>query len=132
MEFFFYCYGHENVLSLHKNTIEFTKDSSLTKNGDCILGIKADFDYTKLIEFVNENEGKKIKAEIIVDDIKDEFSFDINPDFLDKEEIVIRKSEFNSERTLGFRLDKAAKDIKRELVDKVKDENIKFKVVFRT
>ena len=31
--------GHENILSLHKKTIEITKDSQLTVNGDCIIGV---------------------------------------------------------------------------------------------
>ena len=34
-------YGHKNVLSLHARTIEVTKDSNLTKNGDCIIGVSA-------------------------------------------------------------------------------------------
>ena len=35
--------GHNNVLALHKNTVEFTKDKELTLNGDCILGVDANF-----------------------------------------------------------------------------------------
>ena len=31
--------GHKNILSLHKKTIEITKDSQLTVNGDCIIGV---------------------------------------------------------------------------------------------
>jgi len=30
--------GHKNILSLHKKTIEITKESQLTINGDCIIG----------------------------------------------------------------------------------------------
>ena len=33
--------GHSNILSLHKKTIEITKDSHLTINGDCIIGVNA-------------------------------------------------------------------------------------------
>ena len=33
--------GHRNILSLHEKTIEITKDSELTTNGDCIVGIGA-------------------------------------------------------------------------------------------
>ena len=131
MKFEFICYGHENILSLHRNTIEFTKDSSLTKNGDCILGVNADFDYSRLKEFMDKAKDKEIGCEISVEDIKDQFSFFLNPDFSDKEEIVIRKTDFKSDRTLGINADKAAKDIKRELIDEIKDKNIKIKVVFR-
>ena len=34
--------GHKNILSLHEKTIEITKDSELTTNGDCIVGVGAD------------------------------------------------------------------------------------------
>ena len=30
--------GHKNILSLHKKTIEITKDSKLSVSGDCIVG----------------------------------------------------------------------------------------------
>ena len=33
--------GHTNILSLHKKTVEITKDPSLTVNGDCIIGVNA-------------------------------------------------------------------------------------------
>ena len=131
MTFSFNCYGHSNVLSLHRNTLEFTKDSELSKDGDCIVGVRADFDYGKLMEFIEENKDKKIICEISVDDISDEFSFVVNPDFKDEHEIVIRKSEFNSTRTLGFNVDKAAKDINRDLIEKLKNKDKKMKVIFR-
>jgi hypothetical protein len=132
MLFSFNCYGHENILSTHRNTIEFTKDSELTKNGDCIVGVRADFDYDKLREFIKENKSKKIRCEIIVDDVKDWFSFLFNPGFSDKREMVIRKTDFKSERTLGVGVEKAAKDLKRELIEKIRSRNIKFGVIFRT
>ena len=58
--FQFPCYGHENILSTHKTTIEFTKDSELTLDGDCILGIKADFNSIRALRglsslFLNDN-----------------------------------------------------------------------------
>ena len=130
MQFRFRCYGHENILSTHRNTIEFTKDSELTRNGDCIIGVRADFDYDKLREFIEENKGKKIRCEIVIGDIRDEFTFFFNPDFSDKHEIVIRKTEFRSERTLGIKADKAARDIRRDLVKRIKDKKVKIEIKF--
>ena len=40
----FNAYGHPNILGTHKTTFEFTKDNELTLNGDCIVGVKADFE----------------------------------------------------------------------------------------
>ena len=104
----------------------------MTKKGDCIIGVRADFDYIKLREFVKKNSGKMIRAEIIAGDLKDEFSFFLNSCFSDKNEIVIRKTCFNSERTLGIGADKAAMDINRALVEMMEDGNSKMEVVLKT
>lgn len=131
MEFTFHCSGHENILGTHKTTVEFTKDAHLTKNGDCIIGVNADFDFLKLKEFIGKNKDKKITAEISAENIRDEVVFFLNPDFSDKHEIVIRKTDFRSERTLGINSGKAAIDIKRELVERIKDKNALIKVILR-
>ena len=34
-------FGHENIRSNHKKTIEITKESHLTPRGDCIVGVNA-------------------------------------------------------------------------------------------
>ncbi len=115
--------GHENVLSTHRNTIEFTKDTELSLKGDCILGVNADFDHNELMELVKQCS--KIKVIITVDDLKEEITAEINKDFDDKREIVIRKTDFVSKRTLGIKADKAAIDVNRDLVDKLKDSNVR-------
>ncbi|MEM2131517.1 MAG: DUF371 domain-containing protein, partial [Candidatus Woesearchaeota archaeon] len=43
--------GHENLLGNHKNSFEFTKEKELTKRGNCIIGVMADFDYKKVKDF---------------------------------------------------------------------------------
>lgn len=111
----FKIHGHKNVLCTHRNTIEFTKDKELTKNGDCILGVNADFKITK-----NVINAKKIKITLNSDGVVDSFTCEVNPDFEDDHEIVFRRSDFNSKRTLGFFADKAAIDIDRRIVEKLK------------
>jgi hypothetical protein len=103
----------------HATTLEFTKDDFLTKQGDCIIGINADFELAKLKEFLKGK--KKIKVTIECDGVKDEFSCEVNPAFNSDHEIVIRRGTFNSERTLGINADKAASVIKRALIEKLKD-----------
>ncbi|MBR9699952.1 DUF371 domain-containing protein [Candidatus Woesearchaeota archaeon] len=124
----FFCKGHENLLGTHKNTIEFTKDKHLTMDGDCIVGVEADFDYGKLMNFIKNKE--KIHVRLSVGEISDEFSFVVSHDFDDKHEIVIRRSYFNSKRTLGFRTTKAAIDIKRDLIDTLKNPESTLTVEF--
>ncbi len=127
----FYCYGHENLIGAHKNTIEFTKDEHLTKDGDCIIGTRSDFELSKIKEFIKENLGKPIELEIFTNGISDKITFLLNKDFSSDHEIVIRRSEFNSDRTLGFRVDKAAKDIRRDLIESIKNKNSKILVTLR-
>lgn len=110
--------GHKNTLSTHRNTLEFTKDKDLTLNGDCILGVDANFKITKDIL-----KAKKIKITISSGDISDNIICDINPGFENDHEIVIRKSGFISGRTLGIHADKAAVDIDRRIVNILKDSN---------
>ncbi len=37
-----HCHGHKNVLGRHKSTFEITKETELSKNGDCIIAVGAD------------------------------------------------------------------------------------------
>lgn len=128
-EYCFFCLGHPNILGKHAKTLEFTKDDFVTLQGDCIIGIKADFQLLKLKKFLADKE--KLNANISCDGIKDNVEFTVNKEFNDANEIVIRKSEFNSKRTLGFRSDKGAIDLKRELIEKIKQKDMKIEVVFK-
>lgn len=109
-------YGHENILAKHKNTIEFTKDKNLSLKGDCILGINSDFD--KIMKYVCNFD--KIIVKISCSGLEDSFTCEVNKDFDDENEIVFRKSDYKSNRTLGIRCDKGAKDINRKIVDHMK------------
>ncbi|MDP7179882.1 MAG: DUF371 domain-containing protein [Candidatus Woesearchaeota archaeon] len=129
----FSAFGHSNILSNHKTTIEFTKDKELTLNGDCIVGVRADFELPLLKKFIEnkiKNNDKSLKITIKMKNKEEVISAQINPDFDDSEEIVIRKSEFNSKRTLGIRSDKGARDLDRGFVDGLKG-NVEMKVSFQ-
>jgi hypothetical protein len=108
--------GHENVLSLHRNTVEFTHETHLTKRGDCILAVCADYSLNNI-----KKEWKKIKIHMKIDDVEDEIIAEYNPEFSNPHEMVIRKTEFSDQRTFAIKADKAAKDIKRELVARMRN-----------
>ena len=105
-------YGHENILGKHKSTIEFIKDDFLSKKGDCILGIK-------LSEVPSALSGK-ISISLKVGDLVDEIHCVANENFKHSNEFVIRKSDFLDDRTFGINADKAACDIKREIIEELK------------
>lgn len=118
MQYSFIAWGHENITGRHKRTLEFTRDSKLGLEGDCILGVNANFSVYDLKELINE--GRKLKMVIKAGDISDEVIFEANPGFDDEREIVVRMGDFSSERTFGVRADKACADLKKELIDKLK------------
>ena len=103
----FIAYGHPNIMSTHKNTFEFTKDKEVTKSGDCIVGVNADFSMQELKKILSK---KSIKIQIMVGDTKETITAIPNPDFNSNHEIVVRKTGFISKRTLAINADKAAND----------------------
>jgi uncharacterized protein len=116
-------FGHPNILSTHRNTIEFTRDNELSKKGDCILGVNSDFKHEDLMKLIHSSSN--LKMIINVGDYREEIIFIPNKQFDDNEEIVIRRSEFPSKRTFGIRADKSASDIDRRIVELLKNPGTK-------
>lgn len=129
----FHACGHRNIQSSHRTTLEFTKDPDLTILGDCIIGVKADFDLEKLKEFIKDSKDskdRKVKLTLKADKtavsigdgvIEDDVIFNLNPGFDDEKELVIRMGHFASKRTLGINANKSSGMLKRELKEKLKD-----------
>lgn len=123
--------GHENILSTHPRTFEFTKQKTLSKRGDCIIGINSDFDYDQLMKFISEKKKTKqndLLIKIIVDGETWTIKSELNFDFDDKEEIVIRKTPFLSPRTLGINAEYGSVDIPRHIVEKLKNPYCKIEI----
>jgi hypothetical protein len=126
--------GHKNILSLHKKTIEITKDCNLTVNGDCIVGINSSFACINLPEKFKkkiQNPNTEIKFSILTD----EHSFIIHGMGSEKltlehpNDIVLRKSAFTCSRTIAIKCDKASDDIPRKMVKKLQDPKTNGKLV---
>ena len=125
MRYQFHAYGHPNILATHKTTLEFTKESELSLKGDCIVGVKADFDLDEIKKIIDKSKNKKIKILIETEDkkINEIIEAELNQNFSDDNEIVIRKTDFASQRTLAIRSNKAAFELKMELIDYLKQKN---------
>ena len=114
--------GHINMMATHHSTLEFTKDKNLTKRGDCIIGVNADFSYEDLVKLINK---ENITITISLGELKETIKAKINKTFNHKHEIVIRKKDFLSDRTFGIYSDKAAIDLDRKLIEKLKNPKAK-------
>ncbi len=130
MQFEISFYGHENIRSLHKKTIEITTESKLTLNGDCIIGINASCgcnDISEKMKTLLRNSKSDVMFTIRVKD----FSFKVKGKGHDglimtnPHDIVIRKSSFICPRTLAICCDKASDTIPRQIVRSLQNQDSK-------
>jgi hypothetical protein len=126
-------YGHKNILAMHPTTLMITKDKELTKQGDCIIAVGANKAVADLnIEFKQKLQNPKTKVNITIeiDDFTEQVSAygSAELDLNNNKDIVIRKSNFTSDRTLAVKADKAAKDLPREFTKKLETPNQQIKI----
>ncbi|MFB5611298.1 MAG: DUF371 domain-containing protein [Nitrosopumilaceae archaeon] len=122
--------GHKNIRSLHPKTIEITKESHLTTQGDCIVGVSA----TCGCKDIPNNLKKKLKDpnsvinfSIGVKDYSFKFSAKGHKNLVlsHVDDIVIRKSNFVCPRTLAVGCDKASDSIPRKIIKLLQDPKAK-------
>lgn len=126
-------YGHENILATHRMTFEITKEAHLTKRGDCIIAVKATKGALDLLPEFKETakrENARITITIEVDGVKEVINAQSSPHllFTHPTDLVIRKSSYVCGRTLAVRADKAACDLSRQLVKKLKNPSQKVRI----
>jgi hypothetical protein len=130
MKFEIEFFGHENIRSNHQKTIEITKESNLTTQGDCIVGVNATSSCADLPQ--------ELKDKLRISDSKVTFSINVgehefvlkgkgHPNLIltHSEDIVIRKSDFICPRTLAVNCDKASDLLPREMVTLLQDPKTK-------
>ena len=125
--------GNENIRSNHQKTIEITKESHLTPQGDCIVGVSATSscaDLPKKLKDKLKLPGSKVIFSIRVNDHEFVIKGKGHPDLIltHSEDIVIRKSDFICPRTLAVNCDKASDLLPREMVSLL--QNPKTKGIF--
>ena len=126
-------YGHENIRATHKTTLEFTKDKHLTKKGNCIIAVAADKGLADLSREFKENLQKpnaKLTILIETNGITEQVQAHGSQQLIlsHPTDAIIRKSDYVCGRTLAVRADKAANDLSRELVEKLKNPQQQVKI----
>jgi hypothetical protein len=129
----FFARGHENVLSTHITTFEVTKESTLSKRGDCIVAVGATIGAIDLpVEFKKAatKENTTITITIEVDTLKEKIKAKGSPklSFTHLTDLVVRKSDYICSRTLAINADKASIDFSRDLIKKLKNPKQKVKI----
>lgn len=126
-------FGHENVLATHPTTLMITKDKKLSKQGDCIIAVAADKAVSDLNSEIKQklcNDNTKIEMLIEVDGLVEQVTAhgSADLDFSNDVDIVVRKSVFVSDRTLAIKADKAAADLSRIFIERLRDPKQQVKI----
>lgn len=122
--------GHPNIRSNHQKTIEITKESHLTPQGDCIIGVNATSSCADLpFELKQKIKNPDSKISFIIKVNEHEFCVTGQGNdhliLTHTEDIVIRKSDFVCPRTLAIKCDKASDLLPREMVSALQNPNTK-------
>lgn len=126
-------YGHKNIKATHKTTFEVTSESWLTPRGDCIIGVKAskapkdlNVEFKKLIQRDDTIIIAILITNNIIDVVVGRGSHSLT--LSDNTRMVFRKSNYTCPKTVMVNANKAAIEINRELVRKLRELGEKAKL----
>lgn len=130
-------HGHKNVVATHKTTLEITKETHLTKKGDCIVAVGANKAIDNLSPAFKEslrNDHARLTVLIEVGGTIETVKAIGNSHLIlaHPTDIVVRKSGHITNRTLAIQADKSANELSRELVKRLKDPKQKVKITLIT
>jgi hypothetical protein len=111
----------------------FTREKHLSETGDCIIGVAADKAVAGLsTEFKEKLKKPNAKLTIIIEagGLRQTVKALGSPKLTltSQTDMVIRKSDYVSDRTLAIHADKSSSELPRELVEKLKNPEKKIKV----
>jgi hypothetical protein len=117
--------GHHNVTARHKTALQITKDENISKRADCIIAVSADKavnDLTAEVKAALKKTAARVRVNICAAHTSQVIIGSGSADLThsDALDTVIRKSTFASGRTLMINADKAAADLDRQFIDKLK------------
>jgi hypothetical protein len=126
-------YGHKNVLATHNSTLEVTKEAELSERGNCIIAVSADKSLTDLKpQFRASLQRKNVQIRMLIeaDGVVEMVTARGSPRLTLRHptDMVVRKSNYVCARTLAIQADKAAYDLSRRLVEKLKNPRQKVQI----
>ena len=126
-------HGHPNLLAAHRSTLELTKESTLRREGDCIIAVGANKgarDLSPRLKRLLSMEDSSISLTIEANGLRELVLGRGHPglSFQNSECMVFRKSNYICGRTVMIHADKAAADINRDLVRLLRREEISVKL----
>ena len=125
--------GHENIRSTHRITFEITKESTLTKRGDCVIAVgatKGAKDLSSEFKEAMKIEDVHVTVTIEAGEIREVVKARGSPQllFTHPTDMVVRKSNYICGRTIAIKANKAARDISTKLIEKIQNPDQKIKI----
>jgi len=124
--------GHQMIKATHPTTLMITKDREVGPHGDCIVAVAADKAVADLDHALKKSikAGRPVKITLKVGDALFVVNGSGHPDLAlnNKTDIVVRKSACTCGRTLAIRANKAAGDLPRDFVSRLRDPLSKIQV----
>ena len=124
--------GHPMITATHLTTLMITKDREVGPHGDCIVAVAADKAAADLDRVLKRSikAGRLVKITFEVRDtlvvVNGSGHLDLALDH--RTDIVVRKSAYKCGRTLAIEADKAAADLPRDFVSRLRDPLSKIQV----
>ena len=128
-----FAYGHRNIQATHKSTLEITREAQLSKKGDCIIAVSAEKAVADLSqEFKEKLREKNARISMLIEagEVAEVVNAFGNPRLIltHPTEMVVRKSSYVCSRTLAIQADKAAWELSREFVERLRKPKQKVKI----
>jgi len=125
--------GNPNITAKNKTTFEITKETHLTKRGDCIIAVNATKgaqDLSDAFKQTATREDAKITLTIETSNHRETATGRGNPQLTlsHPTDLVARKSDHISDRTLMIKADKAAADFPRGLIKELQNPSQKITI----
>ncbi len=127
-------FGHKNVRSTHRTTLEITADRNLTTRGNCIIGINSNYSCNNLPDSLKkkiQDPKSIVKITIVVNNL----SFKIigkghnSLSLTHVSDIVVRKSNYICPRTLAIQCDNASRSIPKKMIKLLQNPKTKGKFI---
>jgi 16S rRNA (cytidine1402-2'-O)-methyltransferase len=123
----FTCRGYPNVVATHDKTLEFTRDSEISRRATCVLGVASDHDDRALLGLRG-----RVEVTLECDGVRDDLAATISPFFLGDSSLVLRRGPGLRATTFASDASKTAAAIDRELAARLASSDAELRVSVRT
>ncbi len=130
-------YGDSSIVAVSKSSFTIIKSSEIKTDKDSVVAVGANKSAAELNpEFIRSlrDSGKKIEITIEADGIEDVVTAYSSPALKlnNDKSIVVRKDDVIDGRVVAILADKSATDLKKDLIEKLKDPKTKVKITLET